>query len=810
MAALLASENRTEALRNAEPASASQRRTWFTELIAPGIPQHHLPFALETFGDLDVAALQLSLDLIVERHEALRTLFVDDGGALYQVISGPRAVVTLVDAPPGPNFDLHATLREQVAAPFDLGRGPLVRLAAVRRAPGVHILVFVLHHIIADNLSLGLFVRQMAEIYGAISARSVPALAPLSWQYADFAIAEARWLASPTFRSRLQRYADKLGPAMARLDLGSEPISGAGQAAANHLMSVEPVVVNRIKQVAKRAGVTLFTVLLAALETVLVPYADGPDFIIAIPVAGRGSDGAEGVIGPFANIIGLKANLRAGQTMAELLGDVRRELLDTLEYENVPWDALVRAVNPSRSADAAPLSQVMLSSIAVPAPLQHFGRLPCRPIWLPSPAPSTDLFVSATETPDGVLWLGFDSRPDRVSLRTVSRLSGALRTVLLEIARGDIATLGAYPRQGIAGADRPLQHGRGAGDAASANWLARNPSETPQCRKDLEKLVAELWRDFLGAPPSHEREDFFAAGGDSLLAVRLMSALSQRLDRKLSVALFFQDPTVAGVAAGLMESDSGGELDRAVTKLADGVDGRVLFMSGARRGLAKLAAAMQPGPSVYQLDAYTLQEQRLLAGQPMFDSVEAIAAEFRYRLKAIQPKGPYLLAGACEGGLAAYEMAIQFQREGEEIALLAQLDTPVRGVWESKPAFLGPIRAAKRWLFDYIPRAWHSNTPGYDRHLHIWATIWLAVRSYSPERPFHGDVHQFKAAPTLGAADVVSGWDRRVTGRVVVHRVPGRHHTWMQHPQSGAMIRAALDTAMPPPVPKVPGTCFSD
>src|SRR4029078_8087312 len=126
----------------------------------------------------------------------------------------------------------------------------------------------------------------------------------------------------------------------------------------------------------------------------------GPNFIIAVPVAGRSSDGAEGVIGPFANIVALKASTLAGQTVAELVVDVGRQLVDTLEYENVPWDALVRATNPSRSADAATLTQVMFSSVAVPTPFKRFGHLPCRPTWLPSPAPTADLFVTASETSD--------------------------------------------------------------------------------------------------------------------------------------------------------------------------------------------------------------------------------------------------------------------------------------------------------------------------------------------------------------------------------------------------------------------------
>ncbi|MGX9428730.1 MULTISPECIES: condensation domain-containing protein [Bradyrhizobium] len=797
---MLASGNRAGALPHTEPTSASQRRTWFMELVAPGIPQHHLPFALEIFGDLDIAALQLSLDFVVERHEALRTVFVDDRGELRQAVGGPRAVVALIDAPSRPDTELNTILREQVTAPFDLNRGPLVRLVAVRRAPGAHVLVFVLHHIIADNLSLGVFAREMAEVYRAFSARSVPVLAPLPWQYVDFAIAEARWLASPTFRTRLKCYAEKIGPTTARLDFGSEQISTTGQAGANHVMSLDPAVVDRLKQVAQRGRVTLFTVLLAALETVLAPYADRPDFVIAVPVAGRASDGAEGVIGPLANIVGLKTSLRAGGTMAELLADTGRQLMDTLEYENVPWDALVRANNPSRSADSSPLSQVMLSWAAVPAPFQRFGSLPCRQIWLPSPVPSIDLFVTASETPDGILWLGFDSRPDKVSPRTVFRLSGTLQTVLLEIAYGDITTLRAYPRHGT-GAAMPRHHIRDAFGATSANSFAPSPCETTKRREVLEKLVAELWRRLLGVPPNHMREDFFDAGGDSLLAVRLMSQLCIYLDRKLPVALFFKAPTVAGLVNGLLENNTS-ELDYSIIKLADGIDGRVLFVSAAQNGLDELAAAMPRGPSIYRLDAYFLQEQQLLAGRPMLDSVEAIAAEFRYRLKAVQPKGPYLLAGGCEGGVLSYELALQLQRQGDEVAFLAMLDTPVRGFWESKPAFLGSVRVAKRRFLDFILRQPpQPTTPEHEQVQRIWAMIWQAVRSYQPERLFDGDVHQFKAEMTrLGIADVASGWDRRVTGRVAVHMLPGDHLSWITNPQSRATISAVLDAVVRPPV----------
>src|SRR5262249_4528301 len=155
----------------------------------------------------------------------------------------------------------------------------------------------------------------------------------------------------------------------------------------------------------------------------------------------------------------------------------------------------------------------------------------------------------------------------------------------------------------------------------------------------------------------------------------------------------------------------------------------------------------------------------------------AIAAEFRVRLKTVQPKGPYLLAGGCEGGVLFYELAVQLQQEGETVAVLAQLDTPIRGFWEAKPAFLGQLREAKHRFLDFIRRPpSHPKTPEDERFEHIWSAIWLAVRSYHPERRFEGDVHQFKATVTrFGIADVTFGWDRRVTGRVIVHMASGDH-----------------------------------
>ena len=130
------------------------------------------------------------------------------------------------------------------------------------------------------------------------------------------------------------------------------------------------------------------------------------------------------------------------------------------------------------------------------------------------------------------------------------------------------------------------------------------------------------------------------------------------------------------------------------------------------------------------------------------------------------------------------------------------------------PDLIGPIvyrreikQLAGQFLAEYRTdrRYVELSAPEQERYERIWATIWLAVRSYTPDRAFSGDVHQFRATtPQFGMADVASGWDRRIIGRVLVHSVPGRHSTFMEDPRSGKIIRAVLDTVMPPPVPPPP------
>ena len=146
------------------------------------------------------------------------------------------------------------------------------------------------------------------------------------------------------------------------------------------------------------------------------------------------------------------------------------------------------------------------------------------------------------------------------------------------------------------------------------------------------------------------------------MALRLTAALGERVGRQLSVSFVFRDPTVAGMAASLREARP---QRPSLFQLDPGADGTTLFIGGSSRRLGDLAGALQPGPAVYQMDVYALQEARALAGQALCASVPEMAADFLGQIRAVQPHGPYRLAGFSFGGVLAYEVAQQLRAAGE-------------------------------------------------------------------------------------------------------------------------------------------------
>ncbi len=444
------------------PLSFAQQRLWFLDQLEPGTTAYHLPAALHLTGGLDVAALGAAFDGLVRRHEALRTTFAGRAGTPVQVIAPAPAPLSapLTDLAALPAAAAAAELgraqRAQLARPFDLAAGPLLRLLLVRLGPREHVLVVTLHHIVSDGWSLEVLVREVGVLYGAAAARRPAPLAPLPVQYADFARWQRGWLAGAALDGQLAYWRTHLAGAPRLLELPTDrprpvvPSWRGRQLAA----AFAPGQAADLRALSRRHGTTLFMTLLAGLAALLGRHAGQDRVVVGTPVAGRGRREVEGLIGFFVNTLALHVDLGDDPGLAALLAGVREAALGAYGHQDVPFEQVVEAVAPERNLSATPLFQVMFALQNTPPARFDVPGLEVAALPLETGTAKFDLVLALGESGGGLAGT-WSYRADLFDASTVERLNGHLANLLAAAAAGgterlsQLALLSAAERQAV-------------------------------------------------------------------------------------------------------------------------------------------------------------------------------------------------------------------------------------------------------------------------------------------------------------------------------------------------------------------------
>jgi amino acid adenylation domain-containing protein len=437
-------ERRPEETRGAElPLSFAQERLWFLEQLEPGQPTYLIPAAVRLRGRLHRAALAASLSEIVRRHEAMRTRFRSTAGGEVQVVAPELAL-------PMPSVDL-ATLaagareaelarlaQAEMLQPFDLERGPLVRIRLVRLAPEEHAALFTLHHIISDGWSVGVLLGELAALYRAAVAGEASPLPELPVQYPDFALWQRRWLQGEVLARQLDYWRQRLAGAPPVLTLPTDrprPPLRAGRGGLSSFTLPAPLS-ERLKRASREAEATLFMTLLAAFQSLVSRYTGELDVSTGSPVANRNREETEKLIGFFVNMLVLRTDFAGDPTFAGLLAQVREVTLGAYAHQDLPFEQLVDALEPERSLSYTPLFQVAFAlqnaaGGAISLPGLTLERLPAA-----AGAAKFDLTLTLAENGDG---LEGEIEYDRELFdeATVARL-GSHFALLLDDAAADL------------------------------------------------------------------------------------------------------------------------------------------------------------------------------------------------------------------------------------------------------------------------------------------------------------------------------------------------------------------------------------
>ncbi|MEA2694752.1 MAG: hypothetical protein QOJ16_4139, partial [Acidobacteriota bacterium] len=435
------------------PLSFAQERLWFLDQLEPESPFYNIAGAVRLDGRLAVPVLASSLAAVVARHESLRTTFtVVAGEPAQRIAPAPDPGLPLVDLAALPEAGREAEALRLAAAeaalPFDLAFGPLLRTTLLRLGEAEHVLVFVVHHIVADGWSMEVLLREVAAAYGAFAAGRPAPLPPLPIQYADFALWQRRRLSGAELERQLGHWRTALAGAPAVLALPADrPRPPRQSFAGGEVQSLLPAAVRTaLLALARRQGASLFMLLLAAFEALLARHTGQEDLTIGTPVANRSHREVEGLIGFFTNTLVLRADLAGDPRFSDLLARVRRTALAAYAHEEVPFEKLVAELAPRRDASHHPLFQVLVSleDLAVGPAIPGLPGLALRHLALPDTAAKFDLSFVA-KTVDGALHLTWSYARALFDRTTITRLAGHFEVLLAGLLADPARPLSALP-----------------------------------------------------------------------------------------------------------------------------------------------------------------------------------------------------------------------------------------------------------------------------------------------------------------------------------------------------------------------------
>lgn len=802
------------------PMTSAQLGIWFTEQLVGGSAANNLSFALRLSGDMDLTALRLSRLIVMLRHETLRTTFdLVDGRPAQIVRQELPDVLTYRDVSQtsNPEVAAYAAVREFVHAPFDLTRGPLLRSLLVDLGPRQHILCCAMHHIIADGWSLGIFMRELASSYTAVGDRGQPALPPLPLRYTDCVLWEQQWLSSEEFRIQLASCIRPLAGSPPQPSLAPAGSRETGSlAGASRAVRLAPDLLARMTSVARRLGTTQFALSLATFQILLWQITSHEDVVVGIPVARRNRAETENIIGLFANLSAARAILSGDPAFAEVLGQARDATLHALAHADVPFQHVVRALRPTRTIASNPIFRTLFVAAPPVAPIESFGAMRAAPYVVAAGGALHELAFSVIEDGSGGAWIRAEYRTELFADAMIAELLDHYVVLLTEVSlqpHRRISSLAALPGPWIALRPAPREQARGS--ATPPEPVRTEPSDPA-----LEAALARAWGTALGGRlPKHD-ENFFDLGGDSLHAIEIAREIGNFLKRPVPVTFVFREPTIRGMARLL---GAEGRVPSGILPIKREGARPPLFVGSDSSALRSLGRALTTEQPFYLLNIFALQEHRLVAGQPLLTTIPEIAARFVGDILEIQPAGPYFLAGQCEGGILAVEVALQLRGAGHEVALLAMLDTPVDGYFRllpwarriGNPTLMRAVALARagnvqeilqrakehmllRRLAKYMRdrRARRPATPEEQRSGRIWTAIWDAVRSYRQGPILVEEVEFFRAEEQDGIyEDSALGWDRRAK-RVRVHDVPGDHAEYLTHPLARHRLTETIEEAL--------------
>jgi amino acid adenylation domain-containing protein len=432
------------------PISLAQQRLWFLDQLEGQSATYNLPAALRLSGDLNLAALQQSLQWLLERHTSLRTCFPTKDGQVQILDLADIEILVIHDltqlSKESQLEEVQNRANRHAIEPFNLAQGPLFKAGLLLVDEQQSVLLVNMHHIISDGWSMAVFIRDWQHAYTAFAKGLEPSLPPLTIQYSDYAAWQRDWLKGELLQQQLDYWRVQLAEAPELLELPTDKPRPAKQSyqGAVYSHSLSSTLSQAVSVLSQQQGVSLFMTLLTTFYILLSRYSRIDDLCVGSPIANRTHQQTEDIIGFFVNTLVLRCQIQPQQSFTELLQATRQTCLEAYAHQDIPFEMLVEQLQPTRSLSHSPLFQVMFVLQNNKQAELTLPGLNITPLEQDDAIAKFDLTLNIEEE-DGQLYCLWEYATDLFYAETIQRMAGHFEVLLTAIVDNPAQSISHLP-----------------------------------------------------------------------------------------------------------------------------------------------------------------------------------------------------------------------------------------------------------------------------------------------------------------------------------------------------------------------------
>jgi len=688
------------------PATASQQRFWYLHQLNPESVASNIAVHWELHGDCPAETIEQAFKAIIARHEVLRTAFVERNGQLFQqVVAETGFRLSTIDLRKLDKDD-HAGRIAGIAAelsdrPFELTRPGHLRVALVRTGPRLTHILIAAHHAVFDGFSIRVLGDELGQLAAAFVKGLDPELPELALQYGDYALWREACETSGANDSDAQYWKHQLAD-MPYFSLPHDrPAPPASQRSGARIdIPLHPDFGPRLEAFARDRQTSAFSVGAAMTGTVLHRMTGETDVSFNATYAGRGETELEALIGVFINPIVLRLQMAGGQTLADAISHTTDVVRQALGHGDYPFDRLVSDLRPPRDPMRTPLTSVTFSLQPVFLQEQSYGPLTLTSTASLTPDITHDLAINITGRNAG--WtIMIDYDVNRFDRRSIEAIGLAVRDTF------DAAFDQPALRLEDLNISRPAQR-----KAAPARVVRAAEAPAPASGETAD-IVRAVWAEVLGLAPDACDGNFFDLGGHSLLVLRMLAWVGDKVGLRPSIADFLEAPTLSAFSARLAmqlaqqtdtpatEADSEPGADNLFNLiwLNEGQPDAPLILS-VNQPFLYFGLARQLDDGFASANLHVTSPECLM-GDPL-DRMDQLVEDGTRLAAETAGDRPFVLIGQCVDGVLAQRIALRLDQIGCPPQTLAMIDS-----WVPRPgtSSRGRTRSKLRRIANYSSQA---------------------------------------------------------------------------------------------------------